>query len=176
MLKTRFVALAFAFFVAASAFAEPPAARKFVAHLDGGQEVPAVATSATGQAAFELDASETALSYRLIVANIENVVAAHIHLGVAGTNGPVVAFLFGTAAPGGGPVNGVLAQGTITASDLTGPLAGMPLSVLVSTMRVQGTYANVHTNDGVAPADTGPGDFPAGEVRGQIMPLGPPGP
>jgi hypothetical protein len=26
----------------------------------------------------------------------------------------------------------------------------------------------VHTNDGVAPPDTGPGDFPGGEIRGQI--------
>jgi hypothetical protein len=26
----------------------------------------------------------------------------------------------------------------------------------------------VHTNDGVAPANTGPGDFPGGEIRGQI--------
>jgi hypothetical protein len=26
----------------------------------------------------------------------------------------------------------------------------------------------VHTNDNVAPANTGPGDFPGGEIRGQI--------
>jgi hypothetical protein len=26
----------------------------------------------------------------------------------------------------------------------------------------------VHTNDGVAPPDTGPGDFPGGEIRGQV--------
>jgi hypothetical protein len=26
----------------------------------------------------------------------------------------------------------------------------------------------VHTNDGVPPTDTGPGDFPGGEIRGQI--------
>src|SRR5262249_21762909 len=30
------------------------------------------------------------------------------------------------------------------------------------------TYVNVHTNDGVPPANTGPGDFPGGEIRGQI--------
>ena len=27
---------------------------------------------------------------------------------------------------------------------------------------------NVHTDNGVAPANTGPGDFPGGEIRGQI--------
>jgi hypothetical protein len=30
------------------------------------------------------------------------------------------------------------------------------------------TYVNVHTNDGVPPPDTGPEDFPGGEIRGQI--------
>jgi len=30
-------------------------------------------------------------------------------------------------------------------------------------------YVNVHTSDGVAPPDTGPGDFPGGEIRGQLM-------
>ena len=29
------------------------------------------------------------------------------------------------------------------------------------------TYVNVHTNDGVPPPNTGPGDFPGGEIRGQ---------
>jgi hypothetical protein len=29
-------------------------------------------------------------------------------------------------------------------------------------------YVNVHTNDGVDPINTGPGDFPGGEIRGQI--------
>jgi hypothetical protein len=56
------------------------------------------------------------------VANIENVVAAHIHLAPAGVNGPVVAFLF-SGAPSGRS-NGVLAEGTITAANLVGPLAG----------------------------------------------------
>jgi hypothetical protein len=26
----------------------------------------------------------------------------------------------------------------------------------------------VHTNDGVAPPNTGPGNFPGGEIRGQV--------
>jgi hypothetical protein len=29
-------------------------------------------------------------------------------------------------------------------------------------------YVNVHTNDGVARPNTGPGAFPGGEIRGQI--------
>ena len=142
--------------------------RNFVAHCKGDEEVPPRDTNAQGQAIFHLNKDETAINYKLIVANIENVIAAHIHVAPTGVNGPVVAFLFGSVAPGGGRTDGVLAQGTITAANLVGPLAGQPLSDLISAMRAGNTYVNVHTNDGVAPANTGPGDFPGGEVRGQI--------
>ncbi|WP_119279679.1 CHRD domain-containing protein [Calidithermus roseus] len=123
---------------------------------------------ARGNALFGLSAEGSELHYKLIVANIENVVASHIHLGPAGANGPVVAFLYGPAAPGGGRTDGVLAEGTITAANLVGPLAGRPLGDLIAAMEAGNAYVNVHTNDGVAPPNTGPGDFPGGEVRGQI--------
>lgn len=145
----------------------------FVAHLDGSQEVPTRDTPGVGQAIFQLNAAGTELRYRLIASNIENVTASHIHLGVAGVNGPVVAFLFGNAAPGGGRTDGVLATGTITSASLVGPLAGMSLSVLLAAMADGGTYVNVHTNDGVGATNTGPGDFPGGEIRGQIRVAGP---
>jgi hypothetical protein len=35
-------------------------------------------------------------------------------------------------------------------------------------IRSGNAYVNIHTNDGVAPTNTGPGDFPGGEVRGQF--------
>jgi CHRD domain len=140
----------------------------FVAHLSGRDEVPSNESLAQGQAIFHLSADGTQLDYKLIAANIDNVVFAHIHFAPAGVNGPVVAFLFGPAAAGGGRFSGVLAQGTITADDLIGPLAGQPLTALVDAMLAGNTYVNAHTNDGVAPAGTGPGDLPAGEVRGQI--------
>jgi hypothetical protein len=143
--------------------------RNFVAHLSGSGEVPANASLGQGQAFFQLSADGTTLSYRLNVANIDNVVASHIHVAPAGVNGPVVAFLFGPAAPGGGRFDGVLAEGTITAANLVGPLAGQPLSALLDAMAAGNTYVNVHTNDGIAPAGTGPGDLPAGEIRGQIQ-------
>jgi hypothetical protein len=148
-------------------------ATEFVAHLDGREEVPVRETRAAGQAIFQLSADGTVLTYKLIVANIENVVAAHIHLGLPGANGPVVAFLAGPFAPGGGRVDGIIGTGTITSANLVGPLVGMDLSVLVAAMRAGGTYANVHTNDGVDPTNTGAGDFPGGEVRGQILPADP---
>jgi hypothetical protein len=140
----------------------------FFAVLSGGQEVPPVSTRARGVALFHLSHDGTELKYLVVVANLNNPVAAHIHVGAKGVNGPVVAFLFGPAAPGGGRVNGILATGTITAADLVGPLAGQPLSALVDQIRAGNTYANVHTNDGVDPPGTGPGDFPTGEIRGQL--------
>jgi crotonobetainyl-CoA:carnitine CoA-transferase CaiB-like acyl-CoA transferase len=68
----------------------------------------------------------------------------------------------------GGRVNGRLATGTITAADLVGPLAGQSIADLVDEMLAGNTYVNVHTDDGVAPPNTGPGDFPGGEIREQV--------
>jgi hypothetical protein len=151
---------------APSATAQPTT---FRAVLSGAEEVPARDTLGRGVATFRLSPDGTELEFRLVVANIENVVASHIHLGPAGVNGPVVAFLFGPAAPGEGRLQGVIAEGTITAANLVGPLAGQPLSALISAIEAGNTYVNVHTNDGVPPTDTGAGDFPGGEIRGQIF-------
>ena len=137
-------------------------------HMDGDTEVPANASKATGQAVFKLSADGASLSYKLSVANLDNPIAAHIHVGPPGVNGPVVAFLFGPAVPGDGTANGVIAQGTITAANLVGPLAGQPLSALVEALNSDNAYVNVHTNDGVPPAGTGPGDLPGGEIRGNF--------
>ena len=129
-------------------------------------------SNARGNAIFQLNADGTALTYRLIVADIENVFMAHIHRGPAGSNGPVVVWLYPStaAAPGptgGGRISGVISEGTITAANFIGPLAGQALSALIADLTSGNAYVNVHTNDGVAPTNTGPGDFPGGEIRGQ---------
>jgi hypothetical protein len=116
----------------------------------------------------------TELRFKLIVANIENVFAAHIHCGSPGMNGPVGVTLF-MGAPGGGRVDGVLAQGTIITPDPGDPGNAChwdALDDVLAAMRSGNTYTNVHTNDGVAPTNTGPGDFPGGEIRGQIREAG----
>jgi hypothetical protein len=152
----------------ASPIAAANAPTNFVAHLSGDNEIPPRETLAQGQAIFQLSPDGESLSYRLIAAKIENLVAAHIHLGAADENGPVVAFLFGPESPAGGRHDGVLATGTITTDDLVGPLTGMTLADLIAAMTSGDTYVNAHTNDGVAPTNEGPGDFPGGEIRGQI--------
>ena len=128
---------------------------------------------ARGSAIFQLNAEGDTLTYKLIVANIDNVFMAHIHRAAPGVNGPIVVWLYPSTAPTPGPfgqgrIDGVIAEGTITAANLVGPLAGHPFSDLLTALRSGNAYVNAHTNDGIAPANTGPGDFPGGEERGQI--------
>ncbi len=140
----------------------------FRTHLTGDEEVPPNESAGQGQAIVRVNDDETEIRYRLIASNIENVFASHIHVGAADVNGPVVAFLFGPVPAGGGRTDGVLATGTITDEDLVGPLAGQPLSALVEEIEAGNAYVNVHTDDGVGDANTGPGDLPGGEIRGQL--------
>jgi hypothetical protein len=142
-------------------------------HLDGNGEVPARPSLGQGQAIFRISDDGQSVEYKLIAANIDNAFMAHIHLAPAGVNGPIVEWLFPSTTPvpgpaGAGRFDGVLATGTFTAANLVGPLAGHPLSDLISAMRNGGAYVNVHTDDGIAPTNTGPGDFPGGEIRGQL--------
>ena len=137
-------------------------------HLTGAQEVPARDTKAQGQAIFHLSDDGTSLDYTLMATNIENVVQAHIHAGVPGVNGGIGVFLYGLVPAGGGRTDGVLSQGTITAGDFIGPFAGMSVAQVAALMDAGQAYVNVHTNDGVGAVNTGPGDFPGGEVRGDI--------
>ena len=43
---------------------------------------------------------------------------------------------------------------------------------MLEAMRAGLAYVNVHTNDGDATPNEGPGDFPGGEIRGQLQPRG----
>jgi CHRD domain len=139
----------------------------FVAPLSGDQEVPPRDTQAVGVATFQLRQDGTALAFKLNVANIDNVVAAHIHCGAVGVNGPVGVTLF-MGTPAGGAVNGTLAEGTITAPDPGNGCGWVDLAAVLAALQSGETYVNVHTNDGVDPPNTGPGDFPGGEIRGQV--------
>jgi hypothetical protein len=128
----------------------------FRAILSGDNEVPPVDTNARGLAKFQLNRNGNELSYKLIVANICDVLAAHIHWAPEGENGPVVVTLF--QGPPAGSIDGILAEGTITEEDLVGSLSGAALEDLVVLMQNAQTYVNVHTLA-----------FPPGEIRGQIF-------
>ena len=146
--------------------------RVFVTSVLSGenQQPDPVDTDGIGAAVFRLGSDGTELHYALVVAAIDNVTQAHIHVGGADENGPVVAFLFGAqneegaftgALDNGVTENGILATGTVTADDLVGPLEGASLDELVQRMRQEAAYVNVHTTQN-----------PAGEIRAQIAPSG----
>ena len=126
----------------------------FVADLSGSQQVPPIETVATGQATFQLNPDGAAVIFELTVANIENVVASHIHCGGAGENGPIGVILSGDAP---GPANGILAHGTIMAPDPGNGCGWTNFGALLGAMQNGNTYVNVHT------AAHSPG-----EIRGQI--------
>jgi hypothetical protein len=143
----------------------------YTAKLSGSEHVPdAVATDATGDLQLVVSADGRKVRYVVTVKDLLNPAAADMHLGPAGANGPLVVKLFpvGGAAPKKGPFSGVLAQGTFDASDLIGPLTGADLEELLEQVRAGSAYINVHTNDGVDPPNSGPGDYRLGEIRGQI--------
>jgi CHRD domain-containing protein len=145
-------------------------------HLNGQIEVPIRDTDAQGQAIFHIDKDGSSIDYKLIAANIDNVFQAHIHCGAPGATGPVVVWLFPSTTPAAGPtgqgrVDGVIAEGTITGANVQ-PHTGCPevrtgnLGDVIALLQNGGGYVNIHTSDGVNPANTGPGDFPGGEIRG----------
>jgi hypothetical protein len=139
----------------------------FTAQLGGDQEVSPRTTNATGQAAFQLR-DETQLDFTLNMLDVKNFVAAHIHCAPAGENGAVGVTLLGPLPPGMGSVDIFSVQAAITAPDAENECGWADLAAVVEAMRSGNTYVNVHTDDGVDPPDTGPGDFPGGEIRGQI--------
>ena len=142
----------------------------YSATLSGDAEIPSVNTQASGEATFDSSAQAAALgsaaaaasssnqmAYEINVQNIDQVTAAHIHMGNDDENGPIVVTLFDPETPTG-EINGELANGTITSQDLEGPLAGRQLSDLIDLFDTGEAYVNVHTQTN-----------PDGEIRGTIQ-------
>lgn len=139
----------------------------FTAQLSAANELPTAAgpvvSKGRGLAVFHLSDDGASLHYKLIVANIANVTQSHIHCGPAGVNGSVVVFLFGLV-PTGVNVNGVLAEGDITAANIIARPESASCSGGLQTfddllrhIREGSAYVNVHTLA-----------YPGGEIRGQL--------
>jgi hypothetical protein len=126
---------------------------RFGAHLSGDGEVPPVDTNAQGQILVDVS-GDMELSYKLIVANIDDVVAAHIHCAAQGENGPVGVTLYS-----GDPTSqsGILAEETIMAPDAEDACGWEDIQDVVDAIVAGGAYVNVHTS-----ANAG------GEIRGQL--------
>jgi CHRD domain len=159
-MRTRLVVAAFVLGLVAVGIAVAGTNRNWSTHANGATEVPVRDTNAQGQATFQLSTDGSSLHFKLIVANIENVTQAHIHLGPPTETGNIVVWLYPSGPPAQlipGRSDGVLAEGTITSEDLVNDLAGAELSALVDAMNAGLAYVNVHTTQ-----------FPPGEIRGNL--------
>jgi CHRD domain len=139
-------------------------AQQFQAILSGLNEVPPVNSPAQGALKMTLNTSAQSLTFTLTFSGFPvTVVASHIHFARARDNGGVIVFLCGgggkPSCPSG-PSGTV--SGTITAADVIGPTpqgvnAG-DFAALTTALVSQATYADIHT-----------ANFPAGEIRGEVV-------
>ncbi|MGI9302467.1 MAG: CHRD domain-containing protein [Gammaproteobacteria bacterium] len=138
--------------------------------LSGTQEVPAVATAATGAGSVTLNATQTQISYSVDYAVIEDIQQAHLHVGIAGTNGSPLFFLCATNPANPVPVPaGTTPQacpaapgpltGTLTTADFTSASGVATFDAAVSRLLSGETYVNIHSLAN-----------PGGELRGQLGP------
>ncbi|MEO7744801.1 MAG: CHRD domain-containing protein [Actinomycetota bacterium] len=126
---------------AAPAIAAPTAGRPLTASLSGANEIGGGDTDGSGTARVSVNYGQSRLCFSIAVSGLAPAVAAHVHDGDAGANGPVIIAL---KAPGAdGTSSGCV---TVTRTLLKGILTDPA-----------GYYVNVHT-----------GEFPGGAVRGQL--------
>lgn len=163
----------------------PPPAHNFIgAPMSGANEVPPVETCASG--ATQVKFKDGVLTFKVNVEDIDDVVAAHLHFGKPGQNGPVLVTLY-QAPPPPPPASAIsdddddydddddtLAFGAITdddvrdvdgvtfadGSDFDGSADG-----LLRLLREGAIYVNVHTALN-----------PSGEIRAQLRGNGTGGP
>jgi hypothetical protein len=132
--------------------------RTFTAHLKA--EAPGVETQAVGQSIFRVSKDGQSVYYKIVVANLDDITMAHIHWQPGGGDAPPVVWLIPSGPPPTlipGTTNGILVEGTFTADDFVGNLAGKSVSDLVEIFHSGESYVNVHTLE-----------YPGGEIRGNI--------
>jgi trimeric autotransporter adhesin len=130
---------------------------RFTATLSGASEVPVTASTATGTAQVQLDATQTTINVNLSTQGFASpVTASHIHFGATGANGGILFSLF--AAPGTFP--SPLTE-SLTSTDFSPDSADgiSTYAQAVNAILSGKAYINVHTNAN-----------PAGDIRGQLTP------
>ena len=166
-MKMKIAVCLLAFLFAGSSFADNP--NRFRAQLQGFDLTGApVATAATGEAKVEIIDSGSALAVRVNVANLDNLLMAHIHIAdgpvmVTDFSGPPVYWFNGGPPPQGTvseTINGRLAQGYIfTAGQLNSPRPDITnVEQLIGAIKDGRASIIVHSSD-----------FPAGELRGTLQ-------
>jgi len=177
----RIVAFALASLLPAGLVAKSFAARSedadtFTAKLRGLNEVPPVATGATGSFTATLSSDASTLTYKLTYDNLSTqILFSHIHFGFPKEATGIMVFLCGPAAgaqggpPAGTPnppacadTNSGTVTGSLTAANVIGPNSqgitpGVDFAKVVQALREGAAYVNVHSTRS-----------PSGEIRGQV--------
>ncbi|MBC7939509.1 MAG: CHRD domain-containing protein [Chitinophagaceae bacterium] len=103
-----------------------------------------------GVASAVIDSHTGQVDWSITFANLSTVVGAHIHTGVAGTNGPIIVnFAVPTGLSGNGSFSGSLID---------------PDAMGITDFTAANFYFNVHTSQ-----------FPGGAIRGQLAAVPEPG-
>jgi hypothetical protein len=124
-----------------------------VATLSGDTETPPVTTIASGSGEFTVDDDSTGVIYSVNLSDIDDITAAHIHVGAVGVAGPIV--LTVPEDNLGNSMSGTLGTPNFTPQ----PAQGInTVADAINAIRNGNAYFNVHTDQN-----------PNGEVRGQMV-------
>ncbi len=128
----------------------------FTTSLDGGQEVPAVVTAATGTADIRFNAIDNTFSVDITALGLTaaDITGFHLHSAPAGANGGVIVGFF---SPGDATFLDVPGGVRLVATNVPFRPTADP-AVEVPNLLAGNTYLNVHTTAN-----------PGGEIRGQVM-------
>jgi hypothetical protein len=136
--------------------------RNFRATLLGINETPSI--NSEGTATLKLRLNDDSISFELKYQNLSLAPSvAHIHFGQERVAGGVMVFFCGG---GGQPACPMTTSGTITGTIVAANVVGTTaqgikagdLAAVLRAIRAGAGYANMHTSN-----------FPAGEIRGQIV-------
>ena len=137
----------------------------FDARLSGYSETPSL--NSKGHATFTATIDSDKITFKLDYADLSGPpLVAHVHIGQVGVAGGVSFFLCGgsTKPPCPQSTSGSV-SGTVTATDIIGPVPqGFnpgDLASVIAAIQHNVSYANMHTTK-----------FPAGQIRGQLVPTG----
>lgn len=138
------------------------------AELSGAQEVPAnntVLSEGTARIQFDEDLATVAYDIEVFGGPNTRITQLHLHCGLAGVNGPIVALLMAPDSIGK-VATGPFAAGTLTSANILAPLpnntaCGLAINNIASLFEAvlqRKIYVNVHSLEN-----------PGGELRGQLI-------
>lgn len=128
-----------------------------ITFLSGKEEVPPTKSDANAWAKFQSVNNDSQIAYWVSISGLNKITGAHLHDGIKGQNGDIVAVLSGNKSADAGGNATISLTGNITKDDLQGPLKGKEISDLISRMKNASIYVNVHTDE-----------YKDGVIRGQI--------